>query len=101
MDSNRKIPIKSYLDDTDYRFYSVLLNKKDDRLQTALERIGYKIKTPQLTDDVATKLLAKGFAYKVSIQEFEEIESQFEKESNEFFQITTDEYKNLKSQLMN
>lgn len=101
LDSDRKIPIKSWLDATDYRGYYFLLNKKNNRLQIVLEEMGYKQKSPRLTDEVATKLLAKGLAYKVSRQEFEVIKSQFERGTNKFSQITADEYKNLKYQLEN
>lgn len=101
LDSDRKIPIKSWLDGTDYRGYYFLLNKKNNRLQIVLEEMGFQQKSTRLTDDVATKLLAKGLAYKVSRQEFEVIKSQFERGTNKFSQITADEYKNLKYQLEN
>ena len=101
LDSNRKIPIKSWLDETDYRGYYILLNKNDSGLKNILEKMGYVNRDPRLTDEVATKLLAKGLAYKISRKDFEEIESQFEKGNHKFSPITSEEYKTLKNQLMN
>lgn len=101
LDANRKIPIKSWLDETDYRGYYILLNKNDSGLKNILEKIGYVKKDPRLTDEVATKLLAKNFAYKISRKEFEDIESQFEDGNKKFSPITPQEYENLKTQLIN
>ena len=63
--------------------------------------MGYVNRDPRLTGSVATKLLAKGLAYKISRREFEEIESKFEKGNYKFSPISSEEYENLKFQLMN
>ena len=99
LDANRKIPIKSWLDETDYRGYYILLNKNDSGLKNVLEKLGYVKKDPRLTDEVATKLLAKNLAYKISRKEFEDIETQFESGNKKFSPITPEEYENLKNQL--
>lgn len=83
LDSNGKIPIKSTCasdDDKNY-FVKKTANKRDNRL----------------ADKVATNLLAKGLAYKISEQVFESIS---EKNSKWYVPITQEKYDEIKDKIL-
>ena len=72
---NRKIPIESYLGqpcEDDSRGYYICLNKNDNRIADKFSAMGFKKLDNRLTDDVATKLLAKDLAYQVPHHYFDD-----------------------------
>ena len=93
-----KIPVESYLGrpcEDDSRSYYICLNKNDNKIADKFSVMGFKVIDNRLTDDVATKLLAKNLAYKVPRYFFKDEKFIAEK----FRPITFEEYKKIVAEL--